>query len=256
VRTVLVLLTALSGSGCQLPPRTQGFYTIVGDDSRRHAPVPPVSQAEWTLSRARLERLRKELPRRPYVGRVQMGVVDPRSGRRLQARGAVAVSPDRAARLILLGPAGTTALDLWVTRDRFRFTIPSIKLDKRGGSDPAHARGLPVGLLRWWFLAPMEGQLLVARSSATETAFLLRDGAAFVTVRTDRDRFVALRRAHGRMEGLEWIARGLTPHAGARGQYIDGESGLHVHVVIEEVLPEEPDPEAFLEPDEERGTTL
>jgi hypothetical protein len=197
------------------------------------------------------------LPRtaRADAQRASPAAVDPRTGKLYQARGAVAVSPDRAARLILIGPAGTTALDLWVTRDRWRLSIPPIKLERRGGVDPADAQGLPVGFLRWWFLGPLDGELLLARSSKSEAAFLLRDGPATVTMRTDGERFVAIRRESGRLEGLEWASRGLGPTAGARGRYIDGEWGMRVHVTIEEVLPDEPDPAAFGNPDE-KDTTL
>ena len=73
----------------------------------------------------RLARMRADQPRKPYVERVRVGIVDPRSGKLYQARGAVAISPDRAARLVLLGPGGTTALDVWVTKEHFRIAIPA-----------------------------------------------------------------------------------------------------------------------------------
>ncbi len=253
--TVLALVCSSAALGCGLAPPVTRAYTIVHGDPRRHAEVPAVGQAEWTLSRERLGRIRSELPQRPYVERVQIGMVDPRTGKVYRARGAVAVSPDRAARLVLLGPGGTTALDVWVTRDRFRLSIPSMSFEKRGGASFSETRGLPIGLLRWWFLAPLEGKLVLARSSKEESVFLLRDGPATTTVRTDGERFVAIRREDGRLEGLEWSGRGLAPRAGARGRYIDGEWGVRVDVLVEEVLPDEPDPEAFLDPDE-KGTTL
>jgi hypothetical protein len=246
---------ASGGLGCIPAPPARSPYTVINGDPRRSAAVPNVSQAEWTLSRERLARLRGDLPRRPYVERIKIGVVDPRNGKLYQARGAVAVSPDRAARMVLLGPGGTTALDVWVTPDRFRLAIPSIKLEKRGGTDLEDARGLPIGFLRWWFLSPLEGELVLARSSKHEAAFLLRNRSATVTIRTDGDQFFAIRRDGGHLEGLEWSGRGLVPRAGARGRYVDGEWGMRVHVAIEEVLPDEPDPAAFLDPDE-KGTSL
>ena len=255
LRPAAVVALLVAGSGCRPAPPPRSAYTIINGDPRRHVSVPDVSQAEWTLSRERLARMRSELPRRPYVERIQIGLVDPRTGKLYRARGAVAVSPDRAARLVLLGPGGTTAIDLWVTPDRFRVAIPSLKLEKRGGTDPSEAHGLPIGFLRWWFLSPLDGQLVLARSSRQEAAFLLRDGPATVTMRTDGERFFAIRRESGRLEGLEWSSQGLAPRAGARGRYIDGEWGVRVHVVVEEVLPDEPDPAAFFDPDEQ-GTTL
>jgi len=249
----LLLLT-----GCiELPSQTlaQSPYTIIGGDPQKKVEVPNIDQAEWTLSRERLRRMRGDLPRRPYVERVQLAIVDPRTGKVYQARGAVAISPDRAARMILIGPGGTTAMDVWVTRDRYRLVIPSLKIEKRGDRDLSEARGLPIGFLRWWFLAPLEGELVMARSNNSEAAFLLRDGPATVTMRTDGARFIAIRRESGKLEGLEWAGQGLTPRAGARGRYVDGELGLRVHVMIEEVLPDEPDPAAFFDPDE-KATSL
>jgi hypothetical protein len=241
--------------GCRPAPPPRGAYTIVGGDPHVRAEQPDVSQAEWTLSRERLARLRTEQPQRPYVERVRIAFGDPRTGRVYEARGAVAVSPNSAARLFLIGPGGTTVLDVWVTKDRFRFAIPSINLEKRGGTDPTDAPGMPIGLLRWWFLSPLGGKLVLARSSKSEAAFLLRDGDATVTVRTDGQRFVAIRREQGRIEGIEWAGRALVPRAGARGRYIDGYWGVRVDVVIEEVLDNEPDPAAFFDPDDQ-GTTL
>ena len=245
-----LLLTACGPRA--LPPHS---YATIVDRDEKASPPPDVSQAEWTLSRTRLLQVRAEQPRRPYTERIRLVIVDPRSERQYQARGAVAVSPDRAARMMLVGPGGTTALDVWVTKDRFRFAVPSIQLEKRGGTDPEEMRGLPIGLLRWWFLSPLGGKLLVARSNASESSWLLRDGDATVTVRTDGRRFIAVRREGEALEGIEWLGRGLIPRAGSRGRYIEGTYGLRVDVIVEEVMDEEPDPAAFLDPDE-KGTSL
>jgi hypothetical protein len=219
-------------------------------------PIPvEVSQYEWSIALDRLARIRRNRPDKPYVERVRLSIGDPRTGRQYQARGAVAVSPGRAARMILIGPGGTTALDVWVTKDRFRFAVPALKLEKRGGTDPASAKGLPIGMLRWWFLSPLAGRLLLARSTPAESAWILRDGAATVTVRSDGQRFVALRREGETLEGIDWVSRGLVPQAGEHGRYLDGRFGLRVDVVVEEVLTTEPDPDAFTDPDEQ-GTAL
>lgn len=247
----------LSLAACSKAPLARSPYEII-------AKVPPVEVAtrvpeitpyEWLIARDRLARLRRAQPQRPYVERVRLAISDPRTGKRYEARGAVAISPGRAARMILVGPGGTTALDVWVTRDRFRFAVPAISLQKRGGTDPAEARGLPIGMLRWWFLAPLEGRLLLAHSTPSESSWILRDGPATVTLRSDGKRFIALRREGDVLEGIEWISRGLVPQSGARGQYIEGRFGLRVEVVVEEVLATEPDPEAFADPDEP-GTAL
>ena len=130
VSRLCVLGVVAMTAGCRAPPQAMSAYTIVGGDPQRVIDVPNVSQAEWTLSRERLARMRVDQPQRPYVERVRVGVVDPRNGKLYEARGAVAVSPNNAARLLLVGPGGTTALDVWVTRDRFRFAVPAINLEK------------------------------------------------------------------------------------------------------------------------------
>lgn len=258
MRSLLLLAVGMASSstlGCALPSGlARSPYTVISSERERAVPEPQIAQGEWTLARERLGRLRSALPKHPYVQRVRIGVVDPRTGKLYQGRGALAVSPENAARLVLLGPGGTTALDVWVTPDRFRFAIPGLDLERRGGKTAAEAKGLPVGLLRWWFLAPLSGRLVLARSSAAEAAFVLRDGPATVTIRTDGRRFFALRREGTRLEGLEWTGHGLRPEAGAHGAYVDGTWGTRVNVVVEEVLDDEPDPAAFADPGEKEQT--
>jgi len=217
---------------------------------------PDVSQLEWTISRDRLTEMRGEQPDRPYAERIRVSIHEPRTGKQFEARGAVAISPDRAARMVLVGPGGATALDVWVTKDRFRFAVQAIHLEKRGGADPVDARGLPVGMLRWWFLSPLGGRLLLARSTEDESAWLLRDGGATVSVRTDGHSFLAVRRQGENLEGIEWNGPGLAPRAGARGRYMEAKHGLRVEVVVEEVMADEPDPGAFLDPDQAGDTPL
>ncbi len=222
----------------------------------RDASKPRLSQAEWTQARARLAHLRSVQPARSYVERIRLTLRDPRSGQALQARGAVAVSPGNAVRMILLGPGGTTALDMWVTKSRFRFVLPALKLERRGGIDQAAWKGLPIGMLRWWFLSPLDGRLLLGRSSPLESSWVLRDGGSTVTLRTDGHRFLALRREGESVEAVEWVSRGLVPQAGEHGRYVEGRSGLQVDLFVEEVLPKEPYPEAFEDPDGESATSL
>ncbi|HSO38374.1 MAG TPA: hypothetical protein VLT33_37855 [Labilithrix sp.] len=256
-RVAPVALLALALAGCGKAELARSPYEIIAREP--HAEVvshlPDVTAREWSVARDRLAVLRRGQPDHPYVERVRLAISDPRTGKRYEARGAVAISPGRAARMMLVGPGGTTALDVWVTKDRFRFSVPAINLQKRGGTDPAEARGLPIGMLRWWFLSPLAGRLLLARSTPAESAWILRDGSATVTLRSDGNRFVALRREGDLLEGIEWIARGLVPQGGAHGQYLEGRFGLRVEVAVEEVLTSEPDPEAFADPDEP-GTSL
>ena len=257
--SALVAALALASMGCGPLTVASGRspYEIIAKERVQDGPTVPVevTQYEWSIALDRLARLRRGRPDKPYVERIRLAIGDPRTGRQYQARGAVAVSPGRAARMILIGPAGTTALDVWVTKERFRFSVPALKLEKRGGTDPAVAKGLPIGMLRWWFLSPLAGRLLLARSTPAESAWILRDGAATVSVRSDGQRFVALRREGETLEGIEWFSRGLVPQAGEHGRYLEGRFGLRVDVVVEEVLETEPDPDAFTDPDEP-GTPL
>lgn len=230
----------------------------LGGCARPRPGVPPdIGQHEWSISRARLAQLRAGEAVRPYTERVRVDIHDPVTGKDYHARGAVAVSPRQAARLMLVGPGGTTALDLWVTKDRYRFSVPAIHLEKRGGVEVAEA-SLPVGMLRWWFLSPLAGRLLAGRSSQHESTWVLRDDSATVLVRTDGKGLAAVRRDHDRVESIEWIGRGIEPRAGSRGRYIEARYGLKVDVVVEEVMAAEPDPEAFDDPDapSEKGTNL
>ena len=255
-RRGLVLFAALA-LGCGKAPLARSPYEIITRDPPAHVATSAavVTPYEWSIARDRLARLRAGQPVHPYVERVRLAISDPRTGKRYEARGAVAISPDHAARMMLVGPGGTTALDVWVTKERFRLVVPAIKLEKRGGTDPAEARGLPIGMLRWWFLSPLAGRLLLARSTPGESVWILRDGAATVTLRTDGKRFIALRREGDALEGIDWVASGLLPQSGAHGQYVEGRFGLRVEVVVEELLAAEPDPEAFADPDEP-GTAL
>jgi len=218
----------------------------------------------WSLSRARLNALRAELPRTPYVEHVRVRITDPRTKSSYEARGAVAISPGSTVRMILLGPAGTTALDLWVREDRFRFAVPAIHLEKRGATLPELTRGLPVGFFRWWFLSPLSGRLLAAHSRPDETSFLLKDDRAIVTVRAGSSELIALRREGENVERISWlpctldrfqVESRIKPCAGARGRYTDERTGLVVDVVVEDVAPAPPDPAAFDDPDEPQGAS-
>lgn len=251
VAAALTLAASTSALGCGVAPPARGPYTILACERASEVArrAPEVSQVEWTTTRERLARLRRGRPERPYVERVRVAIDDPRTGRQYQARGAVAVSPGRAARMILVGPEGTTALDIWVTKERFRFAVPALHVEKRGGTDAEGAKGLPIGMLRWWFLSPLAGRLLLGRASNEESAWVLREGQGTVTLRTDGQRFLAVRREGEGLEAIEWVSRGLVPQSGEHGRYIEARHGLRVEVVVEEVLRDEPDPEAFADPD-------
>jgi hypothetical protein len=224
--------------------------------------LPDPSAREWTRLRERLAITRDAAPERPFTERIVVAMRDPHTGKVFQARGAVAVDPRHALRMILIGPGGVTALDAWITDEQFRFVVPPISLERRGGADPAAARGLPIGFFRWWMLHPLDGRLLAAWNRDEGPLYLLRNHDETVLLReahiarAGRERVMAARREEGQVEQLEWIGRSpTTPHVGDKARYIDGASGLQVEVLVEGMGDQEPDPTAFLDPDA-KGTSL
>ena len=131
-------------------------------------PLTPLpTQPAWDAARRWLEALRASEPASPYGAVVRVSLREPRTGHTFAARGAVAVDPHHALRMILLGPGGATALDAWVTPERWRFAVPPAGVLRRGGreDDPS----LPIGFFRWWFLSPVGGRLLTSEALAETT---------------------------------------------------------------------------------------
>ena len=237
------LALAMTANGCIEPTARAGL---------------PIDQEIWTAYRQRLAELREGRPEHPYVERVRLGVFSPRTGKKIEARGALAVDPGKAARLVMVGPGGATALDAWVTPDRYRFVIPAIHKEVRGGKELDDTLGVPVGFLRWWILAPLEGDLLTLDTPHWEGAppmMILGDGVATygVTSEPDKGRITVIRRTMGHVDAVQWFARNLKPASGQHGQYTDMEHHITVDVFIEEVMPDAPDPAAFIDPDSEKG---
>lgn len=175
-----VAALSLSLSGCvPEPPRT--------------ALAPTSSTWRHALDRLATIRRRAAAAR---TDRIALTLVEPRSRRRLEARGAVALAPPRALRMILLGPGGTTALDLWLAGDRYRFAVPAIDLIKVGDitAPPAARRGLPVDFLAYWLLRPAEGSLLWYAREPAADRFVLRSGPAIVDLRAFDDGHIVARR--------------------------------------------------------------
>jgi hypothetical protein len=134
----------------------------------------------------------------------------------ISARGAVAVRAPDSLRMILLGPGGTTAMDLWSKGDRFRFSIPAVERTIVGDARTPleQKRGLPVDFLRWWMLRPLGGRLLAARRQGADLEVLLDDAGRVTTALLKPDgRIVAHRRWWSEGRGVvdeEWLeASGL-----------------------------------------------
>lgn len=243
----------------------------LGCGTRARASEPlVVSQADWTRDRARLEGMRRGLPSEPYVQVIRVRLREPTTGKVLEGRGAVAVDPKRAMRLVLVGPGGSTALDVWLTREAWRFAIPAIDMVRRGeakepkgksesasGDDDDETRGLPIGFFRWWFLEPLDGRLLATVPDPHGgRGFILREDAATVTLwqappprGSARRHYVAVRREAQDVDRLEWLALGMQPRPGDRALYVQRATGLKVEIVVEALSPAPPDPEAFMDPD-------
>jgi hypothetical protein len=223
------------------------------------ASPPPPSVGEWQLARRRLAVLRGASAR-PRTERIALRLREPVTGRVLEARGAVAIAPPRALRMILLGPGGSTALDLWIDGDRYRFAVPALDLVKRGdAATPREARrGLPVDFLRFWLLRPAEGELLFAAREGSADRLVLRDGDAIVDLVAHDGGRVTARRG-------SWSS----PRAGEPARRIDEETvdaslivcgsvryhqastGLNVQVTCEGTSEGAPSPRAFADPDAE-----
>lgn len=237
--------------------------------------APAITPA-WRQARRRLGELRREAEGAgPRTLRVRLALREPRTRQMLEARGAIAIAPvpigadpqiDRsttaaaggALRMILLGPGGTTALDLWARGDRFRFAVPALDLLRRGDASTPRAalRGMPVDFLRWWLLHPAAGTLLWYERIGSTDAFVLRDGDAVVDLRvTERGSIgarrvtwaVALGQPPQRVDEEVVIADGL---GCGRVRYAQASTGLLITVTCEgEERERAPDPRAFLDPD-------
>jgi hypothetical protein len=224
------------------------------------SPLTPPTRAEWQGARERLADLQaKARGEGPRTMRLSLKLREPYTQRTLEARGAVAIAPPDALRMILLGPGGSTALDLWARGDRFRFAVPALDLVRRGDASTPRAamRGLPVDFLRWWMLRPASGKLLWHRAEADGERFYLRDGAAIIELFASRGGSLWARRttwgepspgAASRLLDEEIVE---ADHVGCgSARYRQASTGLFISVVCEgEETARAPSARAFADPD-------
>jgi len=218
------------------------------------------TEQQWGEARAVWQGLMAAQPHAPYVAAVATTLRDARSGRTVDGRGAIAIAPGEAVRMILVGGAGATLLDAWVTRKRWRVAVPPLDVVKRGGAeDPGD---LPVGFLRWWFVTPLDGVLFAASLGPSGDRWLLRDRDAVIDFGISPceggRRVTATRRSRGRAERIEEVGSGPSPLAAAVGDhvtYVDEATGLRVTVAVESIATAPPDPAAFENPDRDGGGT-
>jgi hypothetical protein len=226
--------------------------------------APSVDPATWQAIREALEVERRSRPAFPWAAGVMMTMYEPRTGRAVDGRGAIAVAPGRALRMILVGAAGATMLDAWVTPDHWRIAVPPAGLLRRGddptppgGQKREEPRELPVGFLRWVFFRPLAGTLFGGSLRSGHVLFLLRDDDAVVEVRLGGcnrgELTMTTRRVHGRSERLEECRASGAPTSGDWVRYEDESSGLRVALTIESLTPGAPEEEAFRDP-ERSGT--
>ena len=218
------------------------------------AELPAPALSDWRRGLERLAALRRAAAG-ARTERLALALREPRTGRVFQARGAVAIAPPRALRMILLGPGGTTALDLWTSGARYRFAVPAIDLIKRGdlGAPRAERRGLPVDFLGWWLLRPAGGVLLWTARSPGADRFVLRDGNAVVDLRAFDDGRVEARRTTwsdaGERVDDETVSAAKMGCASVR--YHQGSTGLDVTVTCEGEALGDPPARALADPDAE-----
>jgi hypothetical protein len=220
------------------------------------APTPvevATASSSWPALRQGLARERASLPDRPWAAGLRATVTVPRQSRVFEGRGAIAVAPGRAVRMVLVGPAGATLLDAWATAAAWRIAIPPADLVRRGG--PEDPPDLPIGFLRWRFLRPFEGTLLGGALEPHAVTWVLRDGDAVVEVRlspADPGVVLALsRNRSGRAERIVEQRRADTPHEGDRVSYREERGGIGADLLVESIAPRSPDERAFSDPDAE-----
>lgn len=236
----LVVVASLSSLSCAPCPASPTW----------HAP----DAAAFASLRVQLAERRAARPTRPWAAGIHVVMREPRSGRTFEGRGALAVAPSRAVRMILLGGAGATMLDVWVSGQRWRVAIPALGVVRRGA---AEAPDLPVGFLRWWFTEPLGGTLFAAEERPPAQLWLLRTPGAVVQLEavpcspagmSTEDGLLATRRTARTAERVLECRAGAQVSAGDVAEYEDLGGGLKVRVQVESVSGTPP-AEAFIDPD-------
>ena len=213
------------------------------------APIVHNDVLSWRLAHEQLQQLRQVWsPKvRSVPVRVQMRVGDGA----FEGRGAIATSPPDDLRMILVGPAGTTAMDLWVDGPRWRLAIPAADRVSRGagGGDGSDTKGLPVGFLRWWLLHPFEGELLAVTENQNHIlSYVLRgsDGAAYEIVAQTAGDVAIVRRHDGHVERIS----ASQPDC-VRARYHSDSPAVALSIECDRSGTRSvPDPRAFRDPDQ------
>lgn len=160
------------------------------------------------LDRAALDRVAR-VPTKTLRQTLSISVRDDVSGRGFEGRGVVAVVPRSSLRMILLGPGGSTAMDVWIREGRFRVAIPALDRIVRGDRSTPRStmRGLPVDLLERWLVDPFGGALVAARRARVgEDGRVVDDPAALLAWTKRGSAFEIRERVGSRARG--WWSEG------------------------------------------------
>ena len=161
---------------------------------------------------------------------IEIAIRDDIAGRGFEGRGVLAVRPRHALRMILLGPGGTTAMDVWIRDDRYRVAIPALDRVVRGdaATPAAEQRGLPIALLSRWLVDPFGGCVVAAHAGRVEEQGRVVDDLS-VGPAGARD-FVVFARRVGAFEvrarevrGARIVARAWWLERGRVVAWLDGE---------------------------------
>jgi hypothetical protein len=214
--------------------------------------IPRRDLARWTRA-----------PRADFRQTLTIAIRDGVSGRGFEGRGVVVVRPGRALRMILLGPGGTTAMDTWIRDGAFRVSIPPLDRIVRGDAStpPEKLRGLPIGLLSRWLVAPFGGTLVRAHAGRIDregrlhaddavaangarsfVAFFRRDGVFEARVREVTSSSMIARAwwfSHGTLVAFldgdeQSMGDAIVPHA---AHYVSLDPPMTVDVTATETLP-------------------
>lgn len=151
------------------------------------------------------------VPVSDYRQEIELSVREEISGKGFTGRGALAVRPRQALRMILLGPGGTTAMDVWIAGEKWRVSIPAMDKIFRGDAKTKEMpRGIPVPLLRRWVVEPFGGVPIAVRlgcAAKDGTVFECTDG--FVAFLRRGDVVEVRDRIEGKVEiqGHAWWLR-------------------------------------------------
>jgi hypothetical protein len=146
--------------------------------------------------------------------------------------------------------------------------VPALSLVKRGACATCdEARRMPVGFFRWWFLAPLDGDLRAATIGPDGIQYVLRSEPAAIELLICADsgrrrlareppliHLFGVRTESGAAEEIDWRGLTLAPSAGDRASYVARASGLRVDVTVEAIGASPPDAHAFDDPDRAEQT--